>query len=102
MSLRCHAQASAAADLASKAPKDVRVLVVGCTGYIGKFVTRELVRRGYNVVAFTREQAGIKGKLGKDDIVKVGLLWAVGLAAGGGRAVRGARSPQGRVPWPLP
>ncbi len=49
----------------------VRVLVVGCTGYIGKFVTRELVRRGYNVVAFTREKAGIKGKLGKDDIVKV-------------------------------
>jgi divinyl chlorophyllide a 8-vinyl-reductase len=39
--------------------------------YIGKFVTRELIKRGYNVVAFTREQAGIKGKMGKDDIVKV-------------------------------
>jgi len=46
------------------------VLVVGCTGYIGKFVTRELVSRGYNVVAFTREQAGVKGKLGKADIIK--------------------------------
>ncbi|GFH22667.1 NAD(P)-bd_dom domain-containing protein [Haematococcus lacustris] len=52
----------------SKQPKDVRVLVVGCTGYIGKFVTKELIRRGYNVVAFTREKAGIKGKLGKEDI----------------------------------
>ncbi|GFH17043.1 NAD(P)-bd_dom domain-containing protein, partial [Haematococcus lacustris] len=51
-----------------KQPKDVRVLVVGCTGYIGKFVTKELIRRGYNVVAFTREKAGIKGKLGKEDI----------------------------------
>jgi divinyl chlorophyllide a 8-vinyl-reductase len=53
-------------------PKDVRVLVVGCTGYIGKYVTKELASRGYNVVAFTREQAGIKGKMGKEDIKKVG------------------------------
>lgn len=59
-------------DFRDKAPKDVNVLVVGCTGYIGKFVTRELVKRGYNVVAFTRENAGIKGKLGKEDIKKVG------------------------------
>ncbi|KAJ9528400.1 hypothetical protein QJQ45_020331, partial [Haematococcus lacustris] len=60
--------AASAPDFRSKQPKDVRVLVVGCTGYIGKFVTKELIRRGYNVVAFTREKAGIKGKLGKEDI----------------------------------
>ncbi len=58
-------------DFRKRDPKDVRVLVVGCTGYIGKFVTKELIKRGYNVVAFTREQAGIKGKMGKDDIKKV-------------------------------
>ncbi len=53
------------------------MLVVGPTGYIGKFVVKELVKRGYNVVAFAREQAGIKGKLGKEDIVKVGLPCAI-------------------------
>jgi len=50
------------------------VLVVGATGYIGKFVVKELAKRGYNVVAFTREQAGIKGKMGKEDIKKVSSL----------------------------
>ncbi len=48
------------------------MLVVGPTGYIGKFVVKELVKRGYNVVAFAREQAGIKGKMSKEDTVKVG------------------------------
>ncbi len=62
-------------DYRERDPKDVRVLVVGCTGYIGKFVTKELAKRGYNVVAFTREQAGIKGKMGKEDIKKVNSLW---------------------------
>lgn len=52
-------------------PKDVRILVVGPTGYIGKFVVKELIKRGFNVVAFSRESAGIKGKLGKADIQKV-------------------------------
>lgn len=37
--------------LAGKAPKDVTVAVVGSTGYIGKFVTKELVSRGFNVIA---------------------------------------------------
>lgn len=36
-----------------------RVFVVGATGYIGKFVTRELVARGYEVVSFARERSGI-------------------------------------------
>eukprot|EP00873_Tetraselmis_striata_P046049 jgi/Tetstr1/466313/TSEL_010845.t2 len=58
--LRCEAAASTA--WTSKEPKDVRVLVVGATGYIGKFVVRELVSRGYNVVAFSREKSGVKGK----------------------------------------
>ena len=32
---------------------------------------QELIRRGYDVIAFSREQAGIKGKMGKEDIAKV-------------------------------
>jgi len=36
-----------------------RVFVVGATGYIGKFVVRELVTRGYDVVSFVRERSGI-------------------------------------------
>ncbi|TKY72008.1 Divinyl chlorophyllide a 8-vinyl-reductase [Spatholobus suberectus] len=50
----------------SKSPKDVSVLVVGSTGYIGKFVVRELVKRGFNVTAIARERSGIKGSGDKD------------------------------------
>ena len=52
-------------------PADVRVLVVGATGYIGKFVVKELVKRGYQVVAFARERSGIGGKASADDTRKV-------------------------------
>jgi divinyl chlorophyllide a 8-vinyl-reductase len=52
----------------SKPNDQVRVLVAGPTGYIGKFVVKELVSRGYQVFALSRENAGIKGKMGKDDI----------------------------------
>lgn len=38
-----------------------RVFVVGATGYIGKFVVRELVSRGYDVVSFARERSGVHG-----------------------------------------
>ncbi|EEH55039.1 3,8-divinyl protochlorophyllide a 8-vinyl reductase [Micromonas pusilla CCMP1545] len=51
-------------------PKDnasVKVLVVGGTGYIGKFVVRELCAQGYDVTAFVREKSGIGGKSGKED-----------------------------------
>ncbi|RXK87518.1 NAD(P)-dependent oxidoreductase [Chlorobaculum sp. 24CR] len=36
-----------------------RVFVVGATGYIGKFVVRELVARGYEVVSFARPRSGV-------------------------------------------
>eukprot|EP00284_Hemiselmis_tepida_P017697 CAMPEP_0174927636 /NCGR_PEP_ID=MMETSP1355-20121228/19453_1 /TAXON_ID=464990 /ORGANISM="Hemiselmis tepida, Strain CCMP443" /LENGTH=405 /DNA_ID=CAMNT_0016173753 /DNA_START=21 /DNA_END=1238 /DNA_ORIENTATION=+ len=55
-------------DLTTAEPKDVRVLVAGCTGYIGRFVTKELISRGYNVVAFSREKAGVGGKKSMDDV----------------------------------
>lgn len=51
----------------SRPPADVRVLVVGPTGYIGRFVTKELIARGYQTVALAREKAGVKGKLSADD-----------------------------------
>ncbi|KAL1543131.1 3,8-divinyl protochlorophyllide a 8-vinyl-reductase (NADPH) [Salvia divinorum] len=56
----------------SKNPRDINVLVVGSTGYIGNFVVRELVRRGFNVIAVARERSGIKGKNSKDETL--GLL----------------------------
>lgn len=61
---------AASAELAKKAPQDVRVVVAGPTGYIGKFVTKELISRGYQVTALAREKAGIKGKMGKEDTQK--------------------------------
>jgi divinyl chlorophyllide a 8-vinyl-reductase len=36
-----------------------RIFVVGATGYIGRFVTRELVSRGYDVVSFARRRSGV-------------------------------------------
>jgi len=55
--------------LSTKANKDVRVLVVGATGYIGKYVTRELCARGYDVTAFARERSGIGGKASKETAI---------------------------------
>ncbi len=40
-----------------------RVLVAGATGYIGRHVVRELVQRGYEVVAPVRARSGIGGRL---------------------------------------
>ncbi|XP_043703647.1 divinyl chlorophyllide a 8-vinyl-reductase, chloroplastic-like [Telopea speciosissima] len=45
-----------------KNPRDVNVLVVGSTGYIGKFVVKELVNRGFNVIAIARYRSGITGE----------------------------------------
>jgi divinyl chlorophyllide a 8-vinyl-reductase len=38
-----------------------RIFVAGATGYIGKFVTRELVARKHDVVSFARMRSGIDG-----------------------------------------
>ena len=39
-----------------------KVVVFGATGYIGKYVTRELVARGFHVSAVTRGRSGVGGK----------------------------------------
>jgi len=44
------------------------VFVAGATGYIGRAVVPELLRRGRRVVAFTRARAGIGGALGPAQI----------------------------------
>ncbi|KAG9129662.1 hypothetical protein Leryth_017737 [Lithospermum erythrorhizon] len=51
----------------AKNPRDINVLVVGSTGYIGKFVTKELMKRGFNVIAIARERSGIRGKVGREE-----------------------------------
>ncbi len=38
-----------------------RVFVAGATGYIGRFVVRELLAQGYRVVCFARKAAGVNG-----------------------------------------
>ncbi len=43
----------------SSTDQSKRIFVVGATGYIGKFVVRELVSRGYDVVSFARERSGV-------------------------------------------
>jgi len=45
-----------------------RVFVVGATGYIGKFVVRELVAREYDVVSFVRERSGIGSKTTAEEV----------------------------------
>ncbi|KAI9122846.1 hypothetical protein K1719_005735 [Acacia pycnantha] len=50
----------------NKSPKDTNVLVVGSTGYIGKFVVKELISRGFNVIAIAREKSGIRGRNDKE------------------------------------
>lgn len=51
----------------NKNPKDINILVVGSTGYIGKFVVEELVSRGFNVIAIAREKSGIRGRNDKEE-----------------------------------
>ena len=46
-------------DFRDRSPDKVRVVVFGATGYIGRFVVKELISRGYNVVAFARERSGV-------------------------------------------
>ena len=67
-------QAEAQSDYRSRSKKDVRIVVAGSTGYIGKYVTKELIKRGYDVVAFAREKSGIGGKQTKEQVEKVNAL----------------------------
>ncbi|MBA0813264.1 hypothetical protein Gohar_027133 [Gossypium harknessii] len=60
-------QTAVSASFRNKNPKDINVLVVGSTGYIGKFVVKELINRGFNVIAIARERSGIRGKNSKED-----------------------------------
>ncbi|XWS53671.1 hypothetical protein CRYUN_Cryun10bG0020600 [Craigia yunnanensis] len=60
-------ETAVSASFRSKNSKDINVLVVGSTGYIGKFVVKELVNRGFNVIAVARESSGIRGKNSKED-----------------------------------
>ncbi|DBA92217.1 TPA: hypothetical protein ACH3X1_015926 [Trebouxia sp. C0004] len=55
-------QAGTQSDYRTRSKQDVRIVVAGSTGYIGKYVTKELIKRGYNVVAFAREKSGVGGK----------------------------------------
>ncbi|XP_008812306.2 divinyl chlorophyllide a 8-vinyl-reductase, chloroplastic [Phoenix dactylifera] len=54
----------------TKPHKDINILVTGSTGYIGKFVVRELCRRGFNVIAVARERSGIRGRSDKDQTLQ--------------------------------
>ena len=70
--------AAAQADFRQRKPEDVRVLVVGPTGYIGRYVVKELIRRGYSVAAFARPKSGIGGKSSQQDVQKVCAAAATG------------------------
>ncbi|XWS14020.1 hypothetical protein CRYUN_Cryun36dG0088100 [Craigia yunnanensis] len=61
------AETAVSASFGSKNSKDINVLIVGSTGYIGKFVVKELVNRGFNVLAVARERSGIRSKTSKED-----------------------------------
>nr|GMD60346.1 Divinyl chlorophyllide A 8-vinyl-reductase, chloroplastic [Ipomoea batatas] len=54
----------------SKNPSDINILVVGSTGYIGRFVATELVKRGFNVIAIARERSGTRGRNSKEDTLQ--------------------------------
>lgn len=51
----------------TKTPKDINVLLVGSTGYIGNFVAKELINRGFSVIAIARESSGIRGRNSKEE-----------------------------------
>ncbi|CAH8392022.1 unnamed protein product [Eruca vesicaria subsp. sativa] len=54
----------------NKPANEINILVVGSTGYIGRFVVKELVSRGFNVIAVAREKSGVRGKNNKEETLK--------------------------------
>ncbi len=56
-------------DFRNRPPEQVRVVVFGATGYIGRFVVKELVQRGYQVVAFSRERSGVAGRSNREQVI---------------------------------
>ncbi|CAN7034282.1 unnamed protein product [Brassica oleracea var. botrytis] len=61
---------SSSSTFRNKIPSEVNILVVGSTGYIGRFVVQELVKRGFNVIAVAREKSGVRGKNDKEATLK--------------------------------
>ncbi|KAM0840243.1 hypothetical protein ACQ4PT_059845 [Festuca glaucescens] len=60
---------TAAQPFRSLPPSETTVLVTGATGYIGRFVVRELLRRGHRVLAVARPRSGIRGKNSQEDVI---------------------------------
>ena len=54
-------------DYRHRPPEQVRG-GVGATGYIGRFVVKELVDQGYQVIAFARERGGIGGRQSSEEV----------------------------------
>ncbi|KAG0488119.1 hypothetical protein HPP92_006930 [Vanilla planifolia] len=61
---------SSSSSFRSKPTNEINVLVTGCTGYIGKFVVKELCRRGFNVIAVSRDCSGIRGRNSREDTIR--------------------------------
>ncbi|XP_047086781.1 divinyl chlorophyllide a 8-vinyl-reductase, chloroplastic-like [Lolium rigidum] len=60
---------AAAQPFRSLPPSETTVLVTGATGYIGRYVVRELLRRGHRVLAVARPRSGIRGKNSQEDVI---------------------------------
>ena len=56
-------------DFRCRPPSQVRVAVFGATGYAGRFVARELLERGYQVIIFARERSGIDGQQNPQEVI---------------------------------
>ncbi|XP_037420907.1 divinyl chlorophyllide a 8-vinyl-reductase, chloroplastic-like [Triticum dicoccoides] len=63
------ASPAAAQPFRSLPPSETTIVVTGAMGYIGRFVVRELLRRGHPVVAVTRPRSGIRGKNSREEVV---------------------------------
>jgi hypothetical protein len=64
-------QTTSGFDYRAKDPSEITVAVFGCTGYIGKKVTEEMINRGFKVTAVARERSGIGGKQSKEDVAQM-------------------------------